>query len=54
MKTGTLDVVDYVLHEGTISFEESSDAPFYTLRGDLPDWTEVKYTILPTRFERNQ
>ena len=54
VKTESLDVVDHVVHQGFSSLEKSSFAPFYIWCGDLPDGTNVRYTILPTGFERNE
>ena len=54
VKSESLDVVDYVVHQGFSSLEKSSFAPFYIWCGDLPDGTNVRYTILPTGFERNE
>ena len=52
VKSGSLDVPDYDLHKGFSSISKSSVAPFYVLCRDLPDGSSLKYTILPTGFER--
>ena len=53
VKSGSLDVIEYNLHKGFSTINASSVAPFYVLCRDLPDGSSVKYTILPTGFERS-
>ncbi len=51
VKTESLEVVDYNIHNGFGSIKKSSVEPFYVLCGDNPDGTIAKHTVLPTGFE---
>jgi hypothetical protein len=48
----SLEIIDYDLHDGFSSVSKSSVEPYYVLCRDSPDGTSVKYTVLPTGFER--
>jgi hypothetical protein len=52
LKTESLEIVDYDLHDGFSSVSKSSVEPYYVLNRDQPDGTSVKHVVLPTGFER--
>ena len=51
LKSESLEIVDYDLHDGFSSVSTSSVEPYYVLNRDQPDGTSVKHVVLPTGFE---
>ncbi len=51
LKTESLEIVDYDLHDGFSIVSKSSVEPYYVLNKEQPDGTSVKHIVLPTGFE---
>lgn len=47
----SLEVVDYVLHDGFSSVSKSSVEPYYVLNKEQPDGTSVGLVVTPSGFE---
>ena len=52
LKTESLEIVDYDLHDGFTSISRSSVEPYYVLNRDQRDGTSVKHIVRSTGFER--
>ena len=52
LKTESLEIVDYDLHDGFSSISRSSVEPYYVLNRDQRDGTSVKHIVRSTGFER--